>query len=124
MIKLLYAQLAIFAVIAGILGFYFERIMRNIYQIKREKRFTIKYVHPFQVVGEIILFISFMVATYYFIDEQTVFIGLTISFVILLELFRAFMYWVFDRETREYIMNLYSALFLLFVLTVIVFWVF
>lgn len=81
-----YIQLAIFVFIVGVLGYYFEKRIRNVYQIKREKRFGIKYVHPFQIVGEIGLFIGFMMASYYFIDEIKGFLGLIITFVILLEL--------------------------------------
>jgi hypothetical protein len=90
-----------------------EKVLRRKFNIDKRDKNQPRFVNKVQMWGEWILIIAYIASMFFVANEisETRWIGLGVAFLFLIiELFRALMEWIYQREQREYIIHLYASL--------------
>jgi hypothetical protein len=90
-----------------------EKVLRRKFNIDKRDKNRPRFVNKVQMWGEWILIIAYIASMFFVANElsETRWIGLGVAFLFLIiELFRALMEWIYQREQREYIIHLYASL--------------
>ena len=97
-----------------LLSFFCEKILRRVINVEKRKSFIYKPVNKSQKKGERVLLVLFFISLFIQIvysspsfESST----LLIIFLIVLNLYRAFMEWKYQKESKEYIITLCSLVF-------------
>jgi uncharacterized membrane protein YidH (DUF202 family) len=99
--------------IAGILT---ERFLKKKYAIAKNEGWIYHPVNNFQTYTEIILSIILIVSIY-FLDNLGMMFFVYFS---VLNSFRAFMEWKYERETKRYLLSLFSAIYFIIFIGVLI----
>ncbi|MBO1580751.1 DUF4181 domain-containing protein [Bacillus sp. XF8] len=98
----------LFLIIIVILFFLLENLLRKKLKITRKNGFIYRPVNRFHKWGERIIIIIYLVAGFVCIYTSEYIKGAYILFIFLgtQQLFRAYMEWKFDKESKEYVISL------------------
>lgn len=97
----------ILIVIISVSFFLLEKLLRKKLHIPNKNRFIYKPVNAIHKWGEIIITIIYLIASFVLIATMN-YINLgyfMFVFFIVLHMFRTFMEWKFDKESKEYVIS-------------------
>ena len=107
-------KFVIVLIVAYLLSFFGEKILRRVINVEKRKSFIYQPVNKSQKKGERVLLVLFFISLFIQIvysspsfETSTV----LIIFLIVLNLYRAFMEWKYQKESKEYIITLCSLVF-------------
>ena len=101
-----------------------EKVLRKKFNIGKRDKNRPRYVNKVQMCGETILIIAYIASMFFVANElsETRWIGLGVAFLFLIiELFRALIEWIYQKEQREYIIHLYASLIIIIFVLIVAF---
>ncbi|MEH7236797.1 DUF4181 domain-containing protein [Bacillus sp. JJ1562] len=113
-------KLIILALVTFLIGWTGEALLRRKFDIEKRSGWA-RSVNKVQTLIEIALFVVYFVGIWFALDYIFLYM---ISFFAIINLFRAFMHWKYEREKKQYILFLYEVVILLVIFAVAYWWIF
>ena len=89
-----------------------ELVVRKVFQIRKPAKNRPRYINKFHMWGESVLFSAFILSYFFvivqYLDESWIPLWVPI-FVMVIQLFRAFVEWEYQPQHREYIIHLLAV---------------
>lgn len=104
----------IIILVLSLILYYFKKILRKLVGVEKQKRIIYEPAHKSQLIGERVLLVLFIFSVIILMTYPLLIIEpyiLIITYLLILNLFRSFMEWKFQKESKEYIVTLSSSLF-------------
>ncbi|KMY49600.1 DUF4181 domain-containing protein [Peribacillus loiseleuriae] len=96
-----------------ILGIVFDKVIRKIFNIKKEKGRSYTHANKIHKRGEWIIVILFIIVLFYRLSVASIeLVPALFTYFFILFAFRAFMEWKYQRETRKHILSVSSLILL------------
>lgn len=115
----MFLQLVLIGLVVFVVALGGDRYLKNKFNIKKRSGFIYRPVTKWQTVVEIGLFILFLIVSWLYIDNV---FPVILGFLLILNSFRFFIHWKYEREKKEYILILFE-LGILLIFASVVYWI-
>ncbi|WP_449537668.1 DUF4181 domain-containing protein [Ferdinandcohnia sp. Marseille-Q9671] len=115
----MFLQLVLIGLVAFVVALGGDRYLKNKFNIRKKSGFIYRPVTKWQTVVEIGLIIFYFIISWSYIDHI---FPVLIGFFIILNSFRFFIHWKYEREKKEYILILFE-LGILLIFASVVYWI-